>query len=319
MNISNIKIGLLLGVILLALNACKKVEEKKLQHDKPVLLSLAIENDKVTEKWIEVLKTRQSKTYLDSLATLVRPLNLQEKEWINLIDSRINNWISIKDSLNTPFENITIPDTTHVLLGYRGYDDGFTYNLNTVCFDITALNNAYGSAKDSVNTNRMDRIFSHEYTHLLHKKWFLKNHYEAESFSDSILQECLYEGIGMYRSMSKKWWPVNGNLSVVAKATFKKLYPVFVEKIIAADSLKNLTHEQKENLHNNLSRGSMKQKWGALPVGVWLALEANGDDKNLIDIINKGPEVVWYLAEKYLTGYEKQRVTAYLKSKNNEL
>ena len=48
-------------------------------------------------------------------------------------------------------------------------------------------------------------------------------------------------------------------------------------------------------------------KWGALPVGVWLAIEAKGDDKNLIPWINMGPDAIIPLAKKYLDGKSKQR------------
>ena len=57
------------------------------------------------------------------------------------------------------------------------------------------------------------------------------------------------------------------------------------------------TNEEKKNIHKYLSHGPMRKKWGALPVGVWLALEAKGDAGNLVRWVNQGHEAVIPLAE----------------------
>jgi len=118
----------------------------------------------------------------------------------------------------------------------------------------------------------------------------------------------------MYRSMSDKWFPVGDSLSVTSRNTFNILYPKFAERIIKVSTHPNLTSEEENNLHANLSSGSMKKKWGALPVAVWLALEAKGDDKNLIKWVNKGPDAIILLAEKYLTDESKIAFDEFLKS-----
>jgi len=159
----------------------------------------------------------------------------------------------------------------------------------------------------------MDRIFAHEYTHLLHKEWARQNDLKLETYKDSILWECFYEGFGMYRSMSKKWFPVDGSLSKTSEETFKTLYPIFTDRLITIDSSSLLSKQDKIKLHKNLSRGSMKKKWGALPVGVWLAMEANGNHKNLNKWIEKGPEAIIPLAKKHLTGSEKIRFLEHFK------
>jgi len=117
----------------------------------------------------------------------------------------------------------------------------------------------------------------------------------------------MYEGVGMYRSMSAKWFPKGDSLSEISSKTFKTLYPIFAERLITIETSKNLSEEDKTRLHRNLSRGSMKKKWGALPVAVWLAMEAKGDDKKLIPWINMGPDAIIPLAKKYLTGDNKIR------------
>ena len=302
--IKTIQALVVLFFYVLNFTSCKK-QGVKIDSTSEVMVKLCVENNKISKDWRNALTTRQSKTYLDSLSKVERHLTKGEQEWNELISSRTERWNEIRDSLKVPFEDTYISDTIYVYLGYQGSDDGFTYKFQTVCFDLTALLRQYGSAKDSINTNRMDRIFAHEYTHLLSKEWAKKKELKLPTFRDSILWECMYEGMGMYRSMSPKWFPVRDSLSNTSSEAFEKLYPIFSERLIAIDTLKELSKTDKKGLNKNLSRGSMKQKWGALPVGVWLAMEADGDDKNLIKWINKGPDAIIPLAKKYLIGESK--------------
>ena len=181
-----------------------------------------------------------------------------------------------------------------------GTDDGFTYGHQTVCLDLSALYRSYGSAELPENSNRIDRIYAHEFTHLLYKEWAEKNNQIVRSFKDSILWECWYEGLGMYRSLSKKWLPQDGILPDPTKKALEQLNPIFVNNMRELNVNKTLTLYQKQSLQANLSRGAISEKWGAFPVGIWIALEANGDDRNLIPLVSNGPTSALALARKYL-------------------
>jgi len=305
------KITLLLLFFLIAIS-CKKNEDNRTTKVKTGIYSNQISNE-----WKNVLVSRKSASKLDSLSNVVKQITKEEQDWINLIESKANKWNAFRDSLKVPFQNIKLKDTITVLLGYQGGDDAFTYKNHTVCLDVNALNKAYGSAEKPVNNNRIDRIFSHEFTHLLHKQWAKKNNLKLNTFKDQVLWECVTEGFGMYRSMSTKWFPVGDSLSLTSKNTFKNLYPKFTERIIKVSTQSNLTSEDENNLHVNLSKGSMKKKWGALPVAVWLALEAKGNDKNLVKWVNKGPDAIILLAEKYLTNESKIAFDKFLKNNKN--
>lgn len=292
---------------------CKSIEKNK-ENQKKVTLNFAVKKGQITQDWKNALKRRMNAKKLDSFAKIIRPVTQEELDWKNLIASKLENWNSFRDSLKVPFNNISLPDTITILLGFNGRDDGFTYKDRTVCLDITALNRVYGSAKKKVNDNRIDRIFSHEFTHLLSKKWIKNNDLKLKTFKDSILWECVYEGLGMYRSMSKKWFPVGDSLSQKSKETFEDLYPTFVDRIIGAHTKTPLSNPQKKEIHHQLSKGPMNKKWGALPVGVWFAFEAKGDDKNLVPWVQKGPDAILELAEKYLTGKSKKTFDAFLET-----
>ncbi|MGZ8516860.1 MAG: hypothetical protein ACXWWD_05895 [Chitinophagaceae bacterium] len=267
----------------------------------------------ISAEWKNALGSRMNSFRLDSFSHLQRTLAKEEKAWEKLIISKAGTWNEFMDSLSIPFKDVEISETVHVLIGYLGDDDGFTYGNQTVCLDLTALNRAYGEADLPENDNRIDRIFAHEYTHLLHKSWARKNKLKLETFKDSILWECMYEGMGMYRSLNSKWKPVNGELPVISKNALEYLHPIFVNRLTTIQTANRLTATEKEQLNKNLSRGSVNQKWGAFPVAIWLALEANGDEKKLQAWIDKGPSAVIILAKKYLTGIDHKKFAGVFK------
>jgi len=278
-----------------------------------IIIKTGITNERISAEWKITLTSRMNRERIDSFGRLQRALTKEEQAWKKLIASRTKTWNTFKDSLVVPFDDVQISDTINVLLGFLGNDDGFTYGYQTVCLDLTALNNAYGQADLPENNNRIDRIFAHEYTHLLHKIWANNKGLRLETFKDSILWECLYEGTGMYRSLNPKWMPVAGELPGLSKTTLENLYPIFVDRLTTIETAKTLTLEEKERLNKNLSRGSVNQKWGAFPVAIWLALEADGDDEKLKSWISRGPESVIQLAKKYLTADHQQKLNAVFK------
>jgi hypothetical protein len=272
-----------------------------------IIIRPGFAQDGVTAAWKEALKTRLPKALIDSMAAIQQPLTPEEQGWFQLITNQAARWNGFRDSLGRLFPGIGLPDTVEVLTGLRGYDDGFTFGDHTVCFDLTAFYRAYGKATELKNSNRIDRIFAHEYTHLLHKAWAAKHALHLTNFKDSILWECLYEGVGAYRSLNARWLPVKGVLPGVTVAALEELYPVFVDRLTTIATAASLTGAQKDSLNSQLSRGAINKKWGAFPVGIWLALEAQQDERHITTLINQGPEAVLQLARKYLPAQYRSR------------
>ena len=256
--------------------------------------------DKASATWLKALRSRMPADKVDSISKVRQQVTVLEKGWKQLIETKAFNWKYFRDSLSIPFGSLKLSDTIYILTGYGGYDDAFTYGSQTVCLDLTALQMEYGNADLPENNSRMDRLFAHEYTHLLHKAWAIKTKLELKTFRDSILWECLYEGIGMYRSLNARWLPVEGKLPAITIQALKELYPVFAERIQVIGSRGQLTAQERISLNKNLSRGPVNKKWGAFPVAIWLALEAGGDDQKLAYWVNLGPEAVTMLSKKYL-------------------
>jgi hypothetical protein len=270
-----------------------------------IVIKTAITASKLSPEWKDALRSRMSPDRIDSFARIQRTLTDSEEAWQRMIESRKNIWNAFRDSLQVPFGKMDLDDTITVLLGYLGTDDGFTYHNNTVCLDLSALQGAYGNAGLPENQARIDRIFAHEYTHLLHKAWAKQYRYHPVNFRDSILWECLYEGIGMYRSLNPKWLPINDSLPKLTTVTVEKILPVFVDRLTKIENAITLTEEEKMRLHDHLSRGQVHEKWGALPVAIWFAIEAAGNDARLFKWIDHGPNAVILLAKKYLPAHLK--------------
>lgn len=266
-----------------------------------------IADGRISKEWRSALTPRMSKQKLDSISALIILMSNEERDWIKLIESKANKWSTYFDSLKIPFKNCEIPNTIYVFLGHSGIDDAFTYNYNTVCFDLTALIKNYGAATLIENSDRIDRLFAHELTHLIHKEWARINNIKLKTFKDSVLWECIYEGFGMYRSLSNKWLPQKGVLPEITKKALDELIPVFVDRLIEIEITGSLDETEKNRIVANLSRGPVSKKWGAYTIAIWLALEANGDDRNLIYWTDNGLNSVIYLAQKYLTGNNKSK------------
>lgn len=259
---------------------------------------LAIEKEQQSAVWQRALETRMSVSERDSLAALHRPLSLAESGWFKLIGEEAAQWNIWRDSLNQLFPSVSAADSIIVLLGFLGSDDGFTYGFNTVCLDLTALYSQYGAATEPGNRDRAGRIFAHEYTHLLQKIWMRDQQWQPQTFADSIIWECWYEGIGMYRSLSKFWQPVNGKLPEASRLLLQELEPV-LQNHLAQMNRQNLSTEEKAAIRKNLSRGPVRKKWGASCIALYLMLAADEDQLLLPKIVRMGPTMIGYLIGRY--------------------
>ena len=305
------KLQIFINICLLMFLSCKtaKVDnnEANISTSDIIISKLCITNDKISKDWSNALSTRMPKAKLDSVSAFKKLITTEEKKWIELIESKTIKWNKFKDSIEIPFNNCHLQDTIYVFMGYSGVDDGFTYRNNTLCFDITALQTNFGSAILPENNDRIDRLFSHELTHLIHKEWAHKNKLILRTFKDSVLWECIYEGFGMYRSLSNKWLPQNGVLPEITKNAMAELSPIFVDRLVEIETSTFLPENEKNRIVANLSRGTVSKKWGAFTIAIWLALDAKGDDRNLIYWTDNGLNSVILLAQKYLTGSNKSK------------
>jgi hypothetical protein len=259
----------------------------------------------MTDEWCEAIREWHTPASLERLTRDSVAVPVQVMEWMELIESRLPSWGGMIDSLRLPFVGIPPPDTIIVLLGIRGGNDAFSPSALTICFDLDRLFAEYGPASAVINHRRIDRFFAHEFTHILHGIWATRYGLQPETPLEIALWICLKEGLGNYRSLSEKWVDPQGELTDHAHVVLKRLEPTFVERISA---LEHASEEDVPHLMQGLSMGPFEQKWGALPVALWLAREAGGNDRNLRQWVEKGPWGILELARMYLPAELKTRL-----------
>jgi hypothetical protein len=265
----------------------------------PVLhVALAItDSGYATEQWLAMLRRRLADGPYDSVSRIRSPITGAEAGWVALIQSHLRAWEKELPALAQSFEPIAAPRKVSIVLGNRGAHDAFTHDAVTIGFDLSALVAEYGEATRAENGERVDRLFRHEYVHLLQKAWLTEHPYDARSPLESAIAEIWSEGIGNYYSMSERWRATNGRHSTVATETLGELEPRFAARIAA---LACATPEGAAELTKDLSWGRFDRKWGALTPALWLEAEMSTSDRALRDFVLAGPEGVWDLADRHL-------------------
>lgn len=209
--------------------------------------------------------------------------------WPELIRSRVESWKDEIPALAEPYAPVVPPDAA-IVIGNGGGQDAFTHDAHTIGFDVGRLQSEYGDADLAENRTRIDRFFRHEYTHLMQKAWLRNHPYDATTPLRAALLGIWTEGLGNAYSLSDKW---RGADSAAARKARAELEPRFVARLAA---LACASDEDAERLMADLSMGRFDQKWGALPVALWL----DGDRGATRALIEAGPDGIWALAEQHL-------------------
>lgn len=258
-------------------------------------VSTEIKNGIPTELWLSAISNRNTKNELKKISSLKKPLSSNELKWKNALQDALPIFESNKQKVNSLFPKVSPPKSIKILLGNQGGNDAFTYKKEYICLDLSEWVQYYGTPKNT-DLDRVSRILLHEYAHLVTKAWLEKYPQQADSLYSKALFEMFYEGIGNYFSLSRKWIDNEFNLSPRSKKTLNKLVPVLKNKM---QQIALHKHSNSTELLNGLSSGKFDEKWGALPVALWLTQERKISKKTLIDRVQEGPKGIDKLIEKY--------------------
>jgi len=250
-----------------------------------------------TGQWLEMIRKRLPAVDYSAIAASKVQLTGDEREWVDLIQSRTAAWQGRRSDLIAPYAPTSPPRHVLIVMGNRGGSDAFTHDAVTIGFDLSALAAAYGDASLPENADRIDRLFDHEYTHLMQKAWLVDHPYLADSPMRAALLDIWLEGLGNHRSLSTRWRAADGRLSQTAEDALAPLKPRFVARMSA---LACASPQDAETLTKDLSQGRFQSKWGALPAALWLDMEASQDPGALRGFVLGGPEEVWNLAARHL-------------------
>ena len=221
-----------------------------------------------------------------------------ERAWSSLIASRLERWQSETSALAALFVPAKPPASVQIVIGHGGGEDAFTHDANTIGFDAVRLHAEYGDASAPENADRIDRFFRHEYVHLLQKSWLARHPYAADTPLRAALLGIWLEGLGNYYSLSSRWRDGDGALTAPARQTLTRLAPRFLARLAA---LACASRERGPSLMSGLSMGPFTEKWGALPVALWLAEAERASPDALRAFIVAGPDGVWTLSSRHLS------------------
>jgi hypothetical protein len=282
-----------LAMAILALSATLAVAQ---QPVRVIVVDGSDPDGRATPQWLAMLRERLEPAEFDSVKVLRHVRTPAEQAWRQLVASRAAGWQASIRTVAAAFDAIAI-DSVVVVTGDRGAEDAFPHDSVTIGFDLAALSGAYGDAGAAVNPERLDRIFRHEFSHVLQKRtaaW--RNFVPASSLDEAILREWT-EGLGNYFSLSPDWLPTPRGHTATGQAALGELTPVFVSRMSALACARGA---MADSLMKGLSSGPFAKKWGALPVALWLAKEFQRNPAALRDFTRGGPAAVWSLADRNL-------------------
>jgi len=250
-----------------------------------------------TDRWLAAVRERLSDGEFAAASHMRRPLSTSESTWVEVIGSRLPTWRGQTADVALPYRPVKRPELATIVLGNRGGSDAFTPDSLTIAFDLRALHEAYGDANREENGDRIDRLFRHEYAHLVQKAWLREHPFPVTEPVEAALLDIWLEGLGNYLSLSDRWRSTDGSRSATAAATLESLEPRFVARIAA---LSCATPPNAALLLADLSSGPFNEKWGALAAALWLDAEASVDADAIGRFVAAGPSGVWDLADRHL-------------------
>lgn len=269
------------------------------RHVPEVILGLDAQG-RPTPRWIDAVRDRVDMDALKSLSMTARPLSADEAAWVALVRDEARTWCPRVVRLNAPFRHVTPPRNPKILLGNQGGDDGFTSGTDAVAMDLSALVRVYGSAGLDENHRLVRRLLSHEYTHLLVHPWLDSVGWSADwAGQDPYLQALrvlFNEGLGNLRSIedSDQWVSADGQLTDFAKQKLAVLEPRMLERLKGLEA--HPAPEEAARLMRNISQGSLSDKWGAIPIALWLAEDTSFDPDRLAVWVGAKPDFILALA-----------------------
>jgi hypothetical protein len=250
-----------------------------------------------TPLWTAGIAVAIGRSAADSFAAESVPLTSEAQLWIDVLRAVLPAIADRAAELAVPFD--VQPFDATIVAGNRGSSDGFGWVPTYIGINVQEFADVYGSPDDEAQA-RMTRIVAHEYLHLLTYAYY-PNHMELRGTPFArALWTMFFEGIGDYTSVSSRWLPdEDGSYSDVTARTLERLEPILITRL---EALATATLEAEAQLRSGIAMGKFDEKWGSLPVALWLHTEtARCGKRNVLQtMFRRGPKAVLPLARHHI-------------------
>ena len=263
------------------------------------------EDGTATPLWAEGIAVAIGEQAANDFARERLPLTSDANAWLAVLRDALP---LIEDRARQLGQLFDVPPVNAVVVtGNRGSSDGFGWVPDKIGINVQAFADTYGSPAEGA-TDRMVRIVAHEYLHLVTYAFYEDHLERRETPVDRALWTMFFEGIGDYVSVSKRWQPdEHGNYSTITADTLAKLEPIFVERL---EMFLSVGNEQENELRSGIAMGKFDEKWGSLPVALWLHSEVKqcGKSETLRTVMRMEREAVLSLALRHISSELRPRV-----------
>lgn len=246
-------------------------------------LELCVREDgTATPLWTEGIAVAIGREAAEAFEREHRPLTAGASAWLKVLETALPRVAARAPELAS-LVGVEAFDAT-LAAGNRGSSDGFGWVPRHIGINLEAFHETYGLPDESA-IDRMTRIVAHEYVHLLTYARYPDHRKRRDTPLNRALWTIFFEGIGDYISVSKRWLPdPDGGYSTVTARTLRRLEPIFVERL---EALVSATAEEEEALRRGIAMGKFDEKWGSLPLALWLHSEAvmQGEQETLRTMI----------------------------------
>ncbi len=266
-----------------------------------------LEDGTASSTWTDGIAVAIGRDAAEALESERRPLTPGAAAWLAVLEEALPGVEEGAPRLASLFD-LDAFDAI-VVAGNRGSSDGFGWIPNHIGINVQAFDETYGHPDDAA-VDRMTRLVLHEYIHLLTYAFYPDHMERRDTPLNRALWTMFHEGIGDYVSVSERWLPGEaGAYSPVTARTLRRLEPIFVERL---EAFVDATPEEEAELREGISMGKFDEKWGSLPVALWLRSEASvrGERETLVEMIRLGPDGVLPLALRHASPELRPRLEA---------
>ncbi len=287
------------------------LQRTSIQRQPRFSLELCVDGDgRASPLWTEGIAVAIGRERAEVFAKDRIPLSPTAAAWLEVLREAMPDFEQRAEDLARPFG--LVPMDVVVAAGNRASSDAFAWVDSHIGINLEAFGEAYGEPDDG-GVDRMTRILSHEYVHLLSYALYPDHRELRDTPLNRALWTMFFEGIGDYFSLSNRWQPeADGSYSPVTAETLQRLEPVLVDRLEALAEADSASAESE--LRAGISMGKFDEKWGSLPVALWLHSEAarRGEQELLASTIRLNREAVLPLALRWISSEYQGRVRALL-------